>query len=562
MQIRDLKSRNGTFVNGLPIGIRTLAGGDVIQIGGSTFLFGTEGGAGSIEAVSVRMKQDIDTETVVDLRKMDAAYLAPDWLPETGAQARSLKALLDISAAIRTADGWKALAVAILRSVLDALDARQGVILLVDAGSVRAEEAASWDRDRGGSAEVAVGENTVDRCLKENSALFSRGPTGRLAAVPLASRGKTVAVLYIIGAPTWDRDREEFVKAAAAIAGPSIDGACQLEQLERENRRLTEETQARYDMIGESQAMQDVYRFISRTAHAQATVLIHGESGTGKELIARAIHNSSDRARGPFIAVNCAALTETLLESELFGHEAGSFTGARPRRGCIELADGGTLFLDEVGEMSSAMQSKLLRALQEYEFRRVGGERTIRVNTRVLAATNRNLKEAAEQGTFRQDLYFRLNVLSLTVPPLRERSEDIQLLATHFARRFAEENKRKLAGIDSEARECLAAYSWPGNVRELKNTIERAIVMGDSEYLVRDDLPEEVLEAAATGRPATGSYHDEVVRLKKELILAAVKRTGGNYKEAATQLGLHPNFLHRLIRQFQLKETIRKAVGQ
>jgi len=306
-------------------------------------------------------------------------------------------------------------------------------------------------------------------------------------------------------------------------------------------------------MVGESPAMQRVYHFISKVAPTDATVLISGESGTGKELAARAIHRNSKRAQKPFMAVNCAALNESLLESELFGHEKGSFTGAfAQKKGRLEIADGGTVFLDEIGELTPSLQVKLLRVLQEREFERVGGTVTINVDLRVIAATNKNLEEAIEMGQFRQDLYYRLNVVSLEMPALRERREDIMLLANYFADKIGARCNRKLKGFSTEARNCLTAYDWPGNVRELENTIERAIVLGTTEWILPEDLPEAVLEAKQTSG-STATYHASVVQNKKQIILRALAEANKNHSEAARLLGIHPNYLQRLIRNLNLE---------
>src|ERR687885_979062 len=274
-----------------------------------------------------------------------------------------------------------------------------------------------------------------------------------------------------------------------------------------EGRDLTER------IIGSTPAMQAVYKMIGRVAQTDATVLITGETGTGKELVAEVLHLFSTYRDGPLVKVNCAALPETLLESELFGHEKGSFTGAlSQKKGKLEVADGGTLFLDEVGEMSPTMQAKLLRVLQEREFERVGSTRTIRVDVRVVAATNRDLEEAVRAGLFRQDLYYRLNVVSFEMPPLRERREDVPLLATHFAAKYGAKFKRKVTGVSPQARECLMSYDWPGNVRELENAIERAVVLGSTASILPEDLPETILEAepsspGASPTPVTKYHH-------------------------------------------------------
>jgi transcriptional regulator with PAS, ATPase and Fis domain len=303
--------------------------------------------------------------------------------------------------------------------------------------------------------------------------------------------------------------------------------------------------------------MQRVYHFISKVAPTDSTVLIVGESGTGKELAARAIHRNSKRSQKAFMAVNCAALTETLLESELFGHEKGAFTGAlAQKKGRLELSDGGTLFLDEIGELSSALQVKLLRVLQEREFERVGGTQTIKVDIRVLAATNKNLEEAIESGEFRQDLYYRLNVVSFEMPRLRDRKEDIRLLSNYFAQKYSAKCNRRVTGVSEEARTYLTAYDWPGNIRELENAIERAVVLGATELILPEDLPEALLEQPIAVTTST-SYHETVALTKKQIILDAMTKSQGNYTEAAKLMKVHPNYLHRLIRNLNLKDQLR-----
>jgi transcriptional regulator with GAF, ATPase, and Fis domain len=307
-----------------------------------------------------------------------------------------------------------------------------------------------------------------------------------------------------------------------------------------------------HDMVGESAPMRAVYERIRKVAPSDCTVLVLGETGTGKELAARAIHQNSPRARHPFVAVNCAALTETLLESELFGHEKGAFTGAVAlKKGRLEVADGGTVFLDEIGELAPALQAKFLRALQYHEFERVGGTRVIKVNVRVVAATNQNLEANVAAGRFRQDLWYRLNVVTLTMPPLRERRADVPLLAGHFAARYS---KGRPVDFSREAMEALCAYQWPGNVRELENAIERALVLGNSGRIVADDLPETIVDASPSlPGGAVAAFHQTVLETKRRLILGAIDRAGGNYTAAARLLGINPTYLHRLLRNLQLK---------
>ena len=302
-------------------------------------------------------------------------------------------------------------------------------------------------------------------------------------------------------------------------------------------------------------------KFVAKVAASDSTILLLGESGTGKELVARAIHQSSPRNRQPFVAINCAAITETLLESELFGYEKGAFTGATQQtRGKLEVAEGGSVFLDEIGELASPLQAKLLRVLQEHEVTRVGGTRAIKLNLRLIAATNRNLEDAVRQGVFRRDLYYRLNVVSKSMPPLRERRQDIPLLANHFIRKYAAKAGRRVLGISQQAEACLLNYDWPGNVRELENAIEHAIVLGSTDTVLAEDLPESVLEAMPSAGAPPSQFHAAVRDTKKQLICAAVAHAQGNYTRAAKYLGLQRSYLHRLIRNLGLHDAVKRSI--
>jgi transcriptional regulator with PAS, ATPase and Fis domain len=310
-----------------------------------------------------------------------------------------------------------------------------------------------------------------------------------------------------------------------------------------------------HQMLGESAAIRQVLDFLARAAPLESTVLLTGESGTGKELAARALHENSPRAEHPYVAINCAVLTETFLESELFGHERGAFTGAiAQKRGKLELAEGGTLFLDEIGELAAPLQAKLLRVLQEREYQRLGGTRTMKADVRVVAATNRDLAAAAKEGKFRHDLYFRLRVLSVEMPSLRQRREDIPLLANHFRIQQSAKLKRSVLGIAPAAKECLMRYDWPGNVRELESAIESAIALGSTELILPEDLPDNVLGTAATEE--LPRFNQAMADAKRELIRKAYRDAGGDYICAAKTLGLHPNSLLRLVRTLGLKEEV------
>ncbi|EFF7470652.1 sigma-54-dependent response regulator transcription factor ZraR [Escherichia coli] len=296
-------------------------------------------------------------------------------------------------------------------------------------------------------------------------------------------------------------------------------------------------TASQFGMVGKSPAMQHLLSEIALVAPSEATVLIHGDSGTGKELVARAIHASSARSEKPLVTLNCAALNESLLESELFGHEKGAFTGADKRReGRFVEADGGTLFLDEIGDISPMMQVRLLRAIQEREVQRVGSNQTISVDVRLIAATHRDLAAEVNAGRFRQDLYYRLNVVAIEVPSLRQRREDIPLLASHFLQRFAERNRKAVKGFTPQAMDLLIHYDWPGNIRELENAVERSVVLLTGEYISERELP---LAIASTPIPLGQSQDIQpLVEVEKEVILAALEKTGGNKTEAARQLGI------------------------
>jgi two-component system response regulator HydG len=312
-----------------------------------------------------------------------------------------------------------------------------------------------------------------------------------------------------------------------------------------------------HGMVGCSVAIREVLELVQRVAPTTSTVLIQGETGTGKELVARAIHRASSRAGHPFVAINCAAITESLLESELFGHAKGAFTGATAQKiGKIESATGGTLFLDEISELAAPMQAKLLRVLQEREVEPVGGTRSIKVDVRILAATNRNLVAEVRAGRFREDLFFRLNVLNITTPPLRDRLEDIPLLAESFVVKVSKKYKVPVKPLSTQAQALMMDYDWPGNVRELENAIERAVVLGDADEIVPEDLPNSIREASPS-EPDTG-YYCAIKHSKRQLIVRALGQANGHYIEAAKILGLHPNSLLRLIRNLGLKASARE----
>jgi two-component system, NtrC family, response regulator AtoC len=334
-----------------------------------------------------------------------------------------------------------------------------------------------------------------------------------------------------------------------------VKKALERAELRSEVEFLARELGGRYRLIaGENKLMAQAVEEAKKAANSKSTVLLLGESGTGKEIFARSIHEWSDRKLRPFVPINCVGLSKELLESELFGHEKGAFTGAQQlKRGKMEMANGGTVFLDEVGDISQELQAKLLRFLQEREFERVGGNQPIAVDVRVIAATNRDLEEAVKSGAFREDLYHRLNVIALTLPALRERKEDIAPLADYFLQRFSSETKKVFSEISEDARQKLLDYHWPGNVRELANVIERAVVLGDGPTLTLHHLPSRVVGDLVAPSLEGQSYHDAVNNHRRQLILDALTQAQGNRAAAAKALGLHRTHLMKLMKALQIR---------
>ena len=334
-----------------------------------------------------------------------------------------------------------------------------------------------------------------------------------------------------------------------------VQKALEKERLTREIEVLSEQIDKRYQLIvGASFEMNRALDSARKAAISSSTVLLLGESGTGKEVFAHAIHNWSERKDKPFVAINCVGLSRELLESELFGHEKGAFTGASElKKGKIELAHGGTVFLDEVGDISAELQTKLLRFLQEREFERVGGVKPISVDVRIIAATNRDLENALQTGQFRADLFYRLNVVPIALPPLRQRREDIPVLAAYFLQRFAVETKKRFTDISPDAAESLLAYDWPGNVRELANVIERAVVLGQGPELTLLDLPVNVVSAAPGPAVESSNYHDAVDAFRRELIAKTLEQAQGSRAAAAKMLGLQRTYLSRLIKSLGIE---------
>ena len=375
----------------------------------------------------------------------------------------------------------------------------------------------------------------------------------------LRKRGNEVPVVMITAHGTIERAVQAMKEGAYDFItrpfepdhiGLVVQKALEREKLRREVEILTEEVGQRYHLIvGESPKMNHAVDLAKRAASSKATVLFLGESGTGKEIFARAVHNWSERRGEPFVTINCVGLSKDLLESELFGHEQGAFTGAHQlKRGKMELAQGGTVFLDEVGDISEELQTKLLRFLQEREFERVGGTRLISVDVRIVAATNRDLDTLVQEGRFREDLYHRLNVVCITLPPLRERREDISNLCQYFLRRFSRETRKNVSEITEEAMERLLGFDWPGNVRELANVIERAVVLGLGSKITLEDLPTRIITGEPRVTRDSTLYREGMSSARRELILKALSQAQGNRAAAAKALGLDTKYFLRLIK--------------
>ncbi|MBK5293496.1 MAG: sigma 54-interacting transcriptional regulator [Acidobacteriia bacterium] len=578
--IADLDSHNGTLVNGRSIDSRQLSHGDQIQIGDSTFSFLLNSEPSQeIAQSSIDPLPDgaflTQTITTVDPEECDLLHTASN----TASQAEiQLRAILSLSVAIHASRDVEQICNLLYTPLYNITPASRIAILWRSSAGSPVTTLFSSTKAPADPTIHKPSHTVVDKVLSTGQAVLSReiatepllaraeslnaSNIRSVLAVPLVVSAQIRGVLYLDSnqrGEHFKNDHLQFMTAAGAMVAVAIDNALRATWLENENSRLRSESGLQHEMVGESPMMQNVYEQLARVARSDTTVLILGESGTGKELAAKAVHRNSPRAARPFVAINCAAITETLIESELFGHEKGAFTGAvGQKKGRIEIAEGGTLFLDEIAELSPPAQAKLLRVLQEREFQRVGGTRTLRADIRLVAASNRSLEDAVQAGSFRQDLFYRLNVVAISMPPLRDRTGDIPLLAGHFLSRYAAKCPSSITGISPAARHCLLYYDWPGNVRELQNVIERAVVMGASDVILPEDLPEELHSASPREDKELPRYLEAVQETKRAQILQAVQQAEGNITGAAKLLGVHPNYLHRLIRNLGLRQVIER----
>jgi len=497
-------------------------------------------------------------------------------------EAQRLSMLLEISQALSGTLNLKASLHRVLEVLSSQYGAVRGVVSLLDAEGVLSVQASDGVGDGARPIRYALGEGITGRVVESGKPIIvprvSREPAFlhraarrpelaheelSFVCVPIVLNRRAVGALGIDLKFHPERTFNRSVKFLGVVAS-MIAQALKIQRLVEEDKRrlldenthLRQELKERYDfpnLVGSSGPMRQIYEQVTQVARTNTTVMIRGESGTGKELIAHAIHYNSLRAKKPFIKVSCAALPASLIESELFGYEKGAFTGADARKkGRFELADGGTLFLDEIGDVDLATQVKLLRVLQQREFERVGGTETIKANVRLIAATNKDLEKAMAAGEFREDLYYRLNVFAMFVPPLRERKADLLLLADHFLERFAREHQRRIKRISTPAIDMLTSYHWPGNVRELENTIERAVLMCDGEVIHGHHLPPSLQTAEASDTVTRVALKDAVSAYEKDLLQDALKTTRGNRAKAARLLATTERIVNYKVRIYGL----------
>src|SRR5256714_6890207 len=529
------------------------------------------------------------SDTIVQIRTeqfrnvgdaMPAAKPVPD-ATLANRDARRLSTLLEVSQALSGTLNLKSSMQRVLQILIRHHGVVRGMVTLLREGELHVEAIEGFD-DRARSLSFKLGEGitgqvgqsgkpiVVPRVSKEPEFL-NRMPRRAdipryelsFICVPIIVQRQTVGTLAVDLKFKAERDYESSVKFFGIVSS-MIAQALNVQRLVEEERRrlvdentpLRQELRERYDfsnIIGTSGPTREMYEQVAQVAQTNTTVLIRGEAGTGKEPIPHAIHYNSLRAKKPFVKVSCAALPESLIEAELFGHEKGAFTGAESRKkGRFELAEGGTLFLDEIGDINLSTQVKLLRVLQEREFERVGGTETVRVNVRVLTATNKDMEQALAQGTFREDLYYRLNVFTIFVPPLRDRKADLLLLADHFLEKFSREHGKSIKRISTPAIDMLVSYHWPGNVREMENALERAVLMCEGQVVHAHHLPPSLQTAEASGTITRVSLADAVVAYEKDLIQDALKTTRGNRAKAARLLDATERILNYKIKKYSV----------
>lgn len=600
--LRDLDSRNGTMVGEERVkGDRVLTAGEVVRIAHAQMAFvhdlssafpdnppepkQEETVQGTIDDGDVLASNE---PTTITHRKGQTRFLErrleddDTSIPKVG---RAATKLCRIAFELANQPDLISVANRALEGLLEATHGNAGAVLLVprdfsqppaggdlEVVASKTQEGVKYHRVSNFLATMVMreGEAVLARNVEGDSTLGSRDSQGEIHATsvlcaPIRQDGRVVGLIHLYSTlpeNVPDPDDLEFSLAVADNVALALKTLHRQQELaenlnvsQGEIKQLRQQLGAASEIVGTSRLMYQVQQEVARAAPSRATVLIRGESGVGKELVARAVHYASPRRKGPFVCLNCAALSETLLESELFGHERGAFTGATDRKiGKFEAADKGTLMLDEIGEMSPTIQAKFLRVLEGHPFERVGGSRAIKVDVRVIAATNRDLERAVADSTFRRDLYFRLRVVEITVPPLRKRPEDIIEIAEHFLRSYMVESGRKILGFTAEAREQLQQYRWPGNVRELKNVVERAVVLARGDYVDVDDLNLSNLATAGDSSVLPAASHSyeplTLAEVERRHILATLRQTGWNKSRTARTLGIERSTLDRKIRRY------------
>jgi Nif-specific regulatory protein len=583
-RLRDLNSLNGTRVNSASIdGERELSPGDEVDLGRTRLVFvedmaqlpemPTVSPASESVSIKKRLGHTRFLTPSPDVSTQDGAKLQ-----ETPATRRSLNRdlalLYRLALDMGSAESYQDLVQVVLDGLLEAIPADTGAILsLNEAGEI--EVTAHRHRDPKAQTYVKVSQYvssevlasreavlavdvTQDQHLRQRESIRDLGTTSLICA-PVTFGDRVLGLIHLYcGDPHKSLDAEdlEFTVAVAKHLGAATHQIQRQATLSAENRSLRDQLRVESELVGHSAAIRSIENQIGRVAGTHATVLIRGESGTGKELVARAIHYSSPRKDAPFVCLNCAALSETLLESELFGHEKGAFTGATEKKiGKFEAADHGTIFLDEIGEMSTGIQAKLLRVLEGHPFERVGGHTPIRVDVRVVSATNQPLEQALQAGTFRRDLFFRLQVVEMQIPPLRDHKSDVPILAEHFLKRFVRETGRKIHGFTPAAMKKMEEYDWPGNIRELRNAVERAVALGFGPVLDAPDIWLSYLEMAAPGGPQPPGYQPmSVDEVEKQHILRTLQHTDWNKSQAAAILNIERSTLDRKVKAYELKK--------
>ena len=511
------------------------------------------------------MKPHIDKETDLTARKN-----------------RELTAILEVSRVLTTSFDLEKNLSSAMSALGSLLEMQRGCVFLLDplSGELRIVAAHGLTKENIEKGKYRIGEGIVGRVLEKKipmvisnigkEPLFLNKTGSRpekdgisFLCVPIEFKNEAMGVLSVDRIYSKELggvdDDLRVLKIVASLIAQFIKLWGSYEKIEKEKEGLKRELKGKYkieNIIGQSDKMQEVFEEVHRVAPSKTTVLLRGESGTGKELIAKAIHYMSPRNKGPFIKFNCASIPEGLLESELFGHEKGAFTGAiSSRKGRFELADGGTIFLDEIGDLPAALQPKILRVLQEKEFEKVGSEKTIKVNVRVIAATSRNLEKLVSQDKFREDLYYRLNVIPILLPPLKERGEDIPILIEYFLKKFNKENNRAVV-LDNNALQVLLNYDWPGNVRELENTIERLVVMSRSDKITASDLPIPLGIKRIKSHVESTSLTSDIEDIEKINILNALEKTGWVQAKAARLLGITPRQIGYKIKKYGIEDKV------